>query len=133
MTSQWQADPCRASGTRMSSVRPLTWSHPGTHTFEVCYPCSLRVGSVSGVDPRTDEGLRQTLRAMGRSGSWDQPACRRLFADIRWSAFRNAAQVATSTVPQWGAGWSTMCCWPPGWCCAGTATRCSPPSARGRT
>jgi hypothetical protein len=32
------------------------------------------------VDPHSDEGLRHALRTVGRSGSWDQPAGRRLLA-----------------------------------------------------
>jgi len=48
-------------------------------------------------NPRTDEGLRQAVRALGRSGSWDQPAGRRLLAEIRRRAARNAAHVATAT------------------------------------
>jgi hypothetical protein len=50
-----------------------------------------------GLDPHTDEGLRQAVRSVGRSGSWDQPAGRRLLGEIRRRAARNAAHVAAST------------------------------------
>jgi hypothetical protein len=57
-------------------------------------------GSVSPsdvLDPRTDEGLRQAVRAVVQSDSWDQPAGRRLLAEIRRRAVRNAAHVAAAT------------------------------------
>jgi hypothetical protein len=50
-----------------------------------------------GLDPHSDERLRQAVRALGSSGSWDQPAGRRLLAEIRRRAARNAAHVASST------------------------------------
>ena len=50
-----------------------------------------------GLDLRTDEGLRRAVRAVGESGSWDQPAGRRLLAEIRRRAARNAAHVAAAT------------------------------------
>ena len=49
-----------------------------------------------GLDPHTDEGLRQAVRSIERSGSWDQPAGRRLLVEIRRRAARNAAHVAAS-------------------------------------
>lgn len=55
------------------------------------------VSSSDGRDPHTDEGLRQVVRAIGQSGSWDQPAGRRLLAEIRRRAVRNAARLAAST------------------------------------
>jgi hypothetical protein len=62
------------------------------------------VSASDGLDPRTDEGLRQAVRAVARSGSWDQPAGRRLLAEIRRRAVRNAAHVATSTGAAMGRG-----------------------------
>jgi hypothetical protein len=55
------------------------------------------VSPTDGLDPRTDEGLRQAVRAVAQSDSWDQPAGRRLLAEIRRRAVRNAAHVATAT------------------------------------
>jgi hypothetical protein len=49
-----------------------------------------------GLDPRTDDGLRRAVCAVGQSGSWDQPAGRRLLGEIRRRAVRNAAHVAAS-------------------------------------
>jgi hypothetical protein len=57
-----------------------------------------------GLDPRTDEGLRQAVRAVAESDSWDQPAGRRLLAEIRRHAVRNAAHVASSTGAAMGRG-----------------------------
>jgi len=57
----------------------------------------MAVSSSDGLDPRTDEGLRHAVRAVSQSGSWDQPAGRRLLAEIRRRAVRNAAHVATAT------------------------------------
>jgi hypothetical protein len=57
-------------------------------------------GSVSPsdvLDPRTAEGLRQAALVVSQSGSWDQPAGRRLIAEIRRRAVRNAAHVAAAT------------------------------------
>ena len=57
-------------------------------------------GSVSpsdGLDLRTEEGMRHAVRAISQSGSWDQAAGRRLLAEIRRRAARNAAHVATAT------------------------------------
>jgi hypothetical protein len=62
------------------------------------------VSPSDGLDPRTDEGLRKAVRAVGRSGSWDQPAGRRLLAEIRRRAVRNAAHVATATGAPMGRG-----------------------------
>lgn len=50
-----------------------------------------------GVGLRTDEGLRHVLRAVQTSGSWDASAGRRLLAEVRRRAVRNAAHVATAT------------------------------------
>jgi hypothetical protein len=58
---------------------------------------SSSVSSSDVLDPRTDYGLRHMLRAVGRSGSWDQPAGRRLLVEIRRRAARNAAHVAATT------------------------------------
>jgi hypothetical protein len=55
------------------------------------------VSPSDGLDPRTDEGLRQAARAVAQSDSWDQPAGRRLLAEIRRRAVGNAAHVATTT------------------------------------
>jgi hypothetical protein len=57
-----------------------------------------RVVSFSdGLDPHTDNGLRHAVRAVSQSDSWDQPAGRRLLAEIRRRAVRNAAHVAAAT------------------------------------
>lgn len=61
------------------------------------------VSPSDGLDPRTHEGL-QAVRAIGPSGSWDQPAGLRLLTEIRRRAVRNAAHIATSTAPRWAAG-----------------------------
>ena len=62
------------------------------------------VSPTDGLDPRTDDGLRQAVRAVERSGSWDQPAGRRLLAEIRRRAVRNAAHVAALTGAPMGRG-----------------------------
>jgi hypothetical protein len=57
-----------------------------------------RVVSPSDVlDPGADEGLRKALRVVEQSGSWETPPGRRLLAEIRRRAVRNAAHVATVT------------------------------------
>jgi hypothetical protein len=68
-----------------------TVPHPGTDRAPRIEPPS------DGLDPGTDEGLRQAVGAVGRSGSWDQPAGRRLLGEIRRRAVRNAAHVTAST------------------------------------
>jgi len=62
------------------------------------------VSPSDALDPRTDEGLRQAVRAVGRSGSWDRPAGRRLLGEIRRRAVRNAAHIAASTGTAMGRG-----------------------------
>ena len=49
------------------------------------------------LDPRTDEGLRKALLSVEWASSWETPAGRRLLAEIRRRAVRNAAHVATAT------------------------------------
>jgi hypothetical protein len=62
------------------------------------------VSPSDGFDPRTDEGLRQALRTVIRSSSWDHPAGRGLLAEIRRRAVRNAAHVAELTGAAMGRG-----------------------------
>jgi hypothetical protein len=56
------------------------------------------------VDPRTDEGLRDALRSVQWSGSWETPQGLRLLAEVRRRAVRNAAHVATATGAVMGRG-----------------------------
>src|SRR5918996_494472 len=56
------------------------------------------------VDPRTDEGLRDALRSVQWSGTWETPEGRRLLAVVRQRAVRNAAHVATETGVAMGRG-----------------------------
>jgi len=53
------------------------------------------VSPSDGFDSSTDEGLRQAVRAVRLSGSWDQPAGRRLLAEIRRRAFRRTLEHST--------------------------------------
>lgn len=62
------------------------------------------VSPSDALNPRTDEGLRQAVRTVNRSNSWDQPAGRRLLAEIRRRAVRNAAHVAAATRTPMGRG-----------------------------
>jgi hypothetical protein len=55
------------------------------------------VSPSDGLDPRTDEGLREALLSVEQAGSWETPPGRRLLAEIRRRAVRNAAHVATAT------------------------------------
>jgi hypothetical protein len=55
------------------------------------------VSPSDGLDLRTDEGLRLAVRAVGKSGLWNQPAGPRLLVEIRRRAVRNAAHVAAAT------------------------------------
>jgi hypothetical protein len=62
------------------------------------------VSPSAALDLRTDEGLRHAVRAVGHSDSWDQPAGRRLLAELRRRAVRNAAHVAAATGAAMGRG-----------------------------
>ena len=53
--------------------------------------------SSDGLDPRTDEGLRQAVCTVGQSGTWDCATGQHLLGEIRRRAARNAAHVAAST------------------------------------
>jgi len=55
------------------------------------------VSPSDGLDPRTDQGLRQAVRAVAQSGSWETPDAQALLAEVRRRAVRNAAHVATAT------------------------------------
>jgi hypothetical protein len=48
-------------------------------------------------DLSTDEGLRQALRTINETDSWEQPIAQDLLAEIRHRAARNAAHVASAT------------------------------------
>jgi hypothetical protein len=85
------------------------------------------------VDPRTGEGLRDALRSVQWSGSWETPEGQRLLAEVRRRAVRNAAHVASATGAVIDRGLVDDVLWRHGWYCADTATRCSLPRARGRT
>jgi hypothetical protein len=56
------------------------------------------------VDPRTDEGLRDALRSVQWSGTWETPDAERLLAEVRRRAVRNAAHVASATGAEMGRG-----------------------------
>jgi hypothetical protein len=56
------------------------------------------------IDPRSNDGLRDALRSVEQSGSWDVAAGRRLLAEIRRRAVRNAAHVAAATGVPHGRG-----------------------------
>jgi hypothetical protein len=56
------------------------------------------------VELRTDEGLRDVLRSVQRSDSWETPAGQQLLAEIRRRAVRNAAHVAAVTSAAMGRG-----------------------------
>jgi hypothetical protein len=56
------------------------------------------------VDPRTDEGLRDAVRSVERSGSWETHAGQQLLAEIRRRAVRNAAHVAAASRAVMGRG-----------------------------
>jgi hypothetical protein len=62
------------------------------------------VSPPDALDLRIDEGLRQAVRAVGESDSWDRPVGRRLLAEIRRRAVRNAAHVAVATGAAMGRG-----------------------------
>jgi hypothetical protein len=49
------------------------------------------------VDPPTDDGLREALRSVQWSGTWETPEGQRLLAEVRRRAVRNAAHVASAT------------------------------------
>jgi hypothetical protein len=56
------------------------------------------------VDPRADEGLRDALRSVQWSGSWETPDGQALLAEVRRRAVRNAAHVASATGAVMGRG-----------------------------
>lgn len=56
------------------------------------------------LDLHTDEGLRQAVRAVGQSGSWETPEGQALLMEVRRRAVRNAAHVATATGVAMGRG-----------------------------
>jgi hypothetical protein len=56
------------------------------------------------VDPRTDEGLRDAVRSVERSGSWETHAGQQLLVEVRRRAVRNAAHVAAATRATMGRG-----------------------------
>jgi hypothetical protein len=62
------------------------------------------VSPSAALDLHTDNGLRQAVRAVGHSDSWDQPAGQQLLAEIRRRAVRNAAHVAAATRAAMGRG-----------------------------
>jgi hypothetical protein len=56
------------------------------------------------VDPCSDKGLRDALRSVQWSGSWETPESQRLLAEVRRRAVRNAAHVASVTGVAIGRG-----------------------------